>query len=89
MSLQISLNHQLLAEGISESSDGPGLNSKASMKPRSAQENIVKRADVDLAQGMGLVSNPRGAPVSGSSRTSLCQVQPRHLEISVGMEGQA
>lgn len=52
MSLLITLNHQFLAEGISENSDGPGLNSKASVKPCSAQENTGKWAKVDLAQAV-------------------------------------
>jgi len=72
-----------------QSSDGPGLNSKASMKPCSARGSTGKWTNVDLAKSVGLVSNPGEAPVSGSSRTSLCQVQSRHLKISVGMEGQA
>lgn len=49
MSVLISLNHQFLAEGISENSDGPRLNSKASVKPCSAQGNTGKWANVELA----------------------------------------
>lgn len=52
VSIPISLNHQFLAGGISENSGGLGLNSKASVKPCSAQENTEKWANVDLAQGM-------------------------------------